>query len=323
MMRDRLPPLPLFRTFEAAARHLSFKQAADELCVTPAAVSQQIKALETHLGVPLFLRLTRALRLSEQGAAMLPSVQAAFGCLDEAVRRAGVVQTGGRLTVVAPPSFASHWLVPRLPAFHAAHPEIELHLASRADTVDSGGEAAVLATLDRPAGDEGCAMAIVYGAGHHAGCRVDALLAPELVPVCAPGLATAARPLHTPADLCRQVLIHSDIYGSTGRSGQPWGWPQWLQAAGVDTPVATPGRHFSDAMLAIEAALAGQGVALAARPMVAPSLAAGTLVAPFPVAIRSPYTYWLVARADVARRPAAVAFRQWVVAQAALDAISP
>jgi LysR family glycine cleavage system transcriptional activator len=141
--------------------------------------------------------------------------------------------------------------------------------------------------------------------------------------VCAPGLATADRPLRTPADLCRQVLIHSDIYGSTGRSGQPWGWPQWLQAAGVDTPVATPGRHFSDAMLAIEAALAGQGVALAARPMVAPSLAAGTLVAPFPVAIRSPYTYWLVARADVARRPAAVAFRQWVVAQAALDALSP
>lgn len=318
-MRDRLPPLLLFRTFEAAARHLSFKQAAAELCVTPAAVSQQIKALETHLGVPLFLRLTRALRLSEQGAAMLPSVQAAFGCLDEAVRRAGVLQTGGRLTVVAPPSFASHWLVPRLPDFHAAHPEVELHLASRADTVDPGGEAAVLAALDRPSGDEGCAMAIVYGAGHHPGFRVDALLTPELVPVCAPGLATPTRPLRTPADLCRQVLIHSDIYGHASRTGQGWGWPQWLQAAGVDTPVTTPGRHFSDAMLAIEAALAGQGVALAARPMVAPSLVAGALVAPFPVAIRSPYTYWLVAREDAARRPVAAAFRQWVLAQAEPD----
>jgi LysR family glycine cleavage system transcriptional activator len=319
--RDRLPPLALFRAFEAAARHLSFKKAAAELNVTPAAVSQQIKALENQLGVPLFLRLTRALCLTEQGQAMAPKVAEAFDSLAAAVRSvAAPASAGGLLTVTAPPSFASHWLMPRLPAFHAEQPGIELRLASSSDAVDQAGEAATLAALNLAPGEQGCELVVLYGLGAYPGFQVDRLLTPELVPVCAPAWLTPDHPLQQPNDLCRQTLIHDDTFGGAGRNGKSWGWAQWFSAAGVDQPVQTSGWRFSNAMLAIEAALAGQGVALAARPMVAAQLAAGTLVAPFPIAIRSPYTYWLVARADTARRPMVAAFRSWVLAQAGLPA---
>lgn len=322
-----LPPLPLLRTFEAAARQLSFKRAAEELHVTPAAVSQQMRSLEAQLGQPLFLRLTRALRLTEAGAALAPEVTRALQQLAEAVQRVNALadRPGGRLTVIAPPSFASHWLLPRLPGFHAGHPGIELRLASSSDSVDPRGDAAALAALGAAGRSERDAdasvVAILYGREPAAttGLHVERLLTPELLPVCAPGWL-AAHPLTRPAELCRQPLIHAEVHGRVNRAGIPWGWPQWLRAAGVRSPLSpTAGGHFANVLLAIEAALAGQGVALAPRPMIAALLDSGALVAPFGLGLPSPSSYWLVAREDVARRPAVRAFQAWVNAEASGD----
>jgi LysR family glycine cleavage system transcriptional activator len=312
-MSPRPPPLALLRTFEAAARHLSFKKAAAELHVTPAAISQQIKALEAALGVPLFQRLTRALRLSERGAAMLPPVQQGLACLSAAIR---LVQNRPRESVVlltAPPSFATHWLMPRLPDFYASHPGIEVQLSSSSTTVDRVGDSSALDALARADGDDRCALAILYGSGSYGGFRIDELMTPHYLPVCAPGLLAAARPaLHEPGDLLRQVLIHDEtLAGADG--GAAWGWAQWLAAAGVSGRSPGAGRRFSNTVLAIEAAVAGQGVALAARALVSAHLAAGTLVLPFDLPLASPSRYWLVGNENESERPAVAGFRQWLL----------
>lgn len=331
-----LPPLPLLRSFEVAARLLSFKQAAAELHVTPAAVSQQIKALEQQLGAPLFHRLTRALALTEAGQALLPELQAGLARIEVAVQRARAVAAGlaggGRgVTVIAPPSFAAHWLLPRLPDFHARHPDVALHLASSPAAVDDASAGRDPAALLRPAaGTEAVAgeavLAIVFGPGGYAGLREDLLLAPDYLPVCTPAWL-AAHPLASAADLTPALLIHDDtIAGPRGRgggSGPAWGWPQWLAAAGADAAHgarAAGGRRFSTGALAIQAALAGQGLALAARPLVAAHLAAGTLVAPFTLALPSPSRYHLLGQPDTAQQPAVAAFRAWLLEQAASPA---
>jgi LysR family glycine cleavage system transcriptional activator len=317
-MSDTLPPLALLRTFEVAARHLSFKKAAAELHVTPTAISQQIKSLENHLGVPLFLRLTRALRLSERGATLLPQVRAGLACLSSAVH--SVRGAGDVLRLKSPPSLASHWLIPRLADFYRAHPDIQLHLSSSSDSVEETGSVAALATLSRAPGDGRCELAIVYGTGHCARHRVDALLAPDYAPVCAPDFGGDLNPLRTPADLCHQVLLHDDTLARA--DGAPsWGWDDWLLRAGVACPSSPSGRHFSNAALVLQATLAGQGVALAALPLVAEHLAAGTLRQPFDMPIRSPYGYFLVSHEGTALRPAVVAFRQWLLAQSRAAAV--
>jgi LysR family transcriptional regulator, glycine cleavage system transcriptional activator len=316
-MTHRPPPLALLRTFEAAARHLSFKKAAAELHVTPAAVSQQMRTLEGRLGVQLFRRLTRALQLSERGAAMLPKVQEAFACLAEAMSAAQAPVGERAVIVTAPPSFATHWLIPRLPDFYAAHPGIEVRLSSTSATVDHAGDSSVLDALEAAAGDACCALAVLYGTGGY-GARfsVDELMAPEYLPVCAPRLLAAQPPITAPADLLRHVLIHDDTVGAGGDGGSAWGWAQWMGAARIEDRGDTSGRRFSNAVLAIEAALAGQGVALLARPLVAAQLAAGTLVVAFDLGIASPYRYFLVGNRSEAERPAVVEFRQWLLAQA-------
>jgi LysR family glycine cleavage system transcriptional activator len=307
----------LLRTFEVAARHLSFKKAAAELNVTPAAVSQQIKALEAHMGVHLFQRLTRALQLTERGAALLPGVQDGLACLVGAVDDVRVPAPGSVLLVAAPPLLSVQWLIPRLPAFYAAHPDIEVHLSSTSTAVDHGGDAAALDALDAAPDSDRSRLTIVYGTGPYARFRADALFNPAYVPVCAPGLATAAAPLRVPADLCSHVLIHDDTLRGAGNSGRhAWGWDQWLRAAGLVPPARHGSRRFSNAVLAVEAALRGQGVLLASRPLLAAHIAAGTLVVPFEAPIRSPYSYFLVAREGSAERPAVAAFRQWLLERA-------
>lgn len=307
----RLPPLGSLRAFEAAARHLSFKLAAEELCVTPAAISQQIKGLEDYLGVRLFVRLTRALAITPQGEAMLPRIRAGFDCLAAAVDSTRSVEEGG-LTVIAPPSFATRWLVPRLPAFAAAHPAVRLRLSSSSDSVDRRGRARHLSS---DAADPRLAeteLAIRYGAGDYPGYIVEPLFAPEWLPVCSPRLLTGAVPLLTPADLAAQVLIHDETIDQEGM--QP-GWREWLAAAGISGVDATRGPRFGNAVLAVEAALDAQGVALALRPLVENDLAAGRLVAPFATTLRSPYAYFLVTPRAVAERPSATAFRSWLLSQ--------
>jgi len=308
----RLPPLPALRAFEAAARHLSFKKAAEELHVTPAAISQQIKALESYLGVSLFRRLTRALEVTPSGLAMLPKIRESFECLAAAVettRRSG----DGPLTVTAPPSFASRWLVPRLPRFAAAHPEFELRLSSSADTVDRRGETVVFEAGEVDLRDAASEVAIRYGTGNYPGFRVEKIFAPDCVPVCSPRLPSVDRPLATPADLCRHALIHDE---TIDEETQQANWSVWLNAAGVGDIDAGRGPRFSNAVLAVEAALDGQGVALALRPLVEADIAAGRLIAPFAITVPSPYAYFLVMPEAVAHRLSVAAFRAWLLAEA-------
>ena len=183
-MNERLPPLNALRTFEAAARHLSFTKAAAELFVTQAAVSHQIKALEEHLGMPLFRRLNRALMLTDEGQALLPYVRDAFDQLAEGVRRLRQGQSSGVLTISVLPSLASTWLIPRLRDFQTRHPEIEVHMTATERLIDFAREPV----------DAG----IRYGLGHWPGLRVERLLSAEIIPVCSPalleGAASAAHP---------------------------------------------------------------------------------------------------------------------------------
>jgi len=308
----RLPPLASMRAFEAAARHLSFKKAAEELHVTPAAVSQQIKVLETYLGLSLFRRLTRALEITAQGEAMLPKIREGFECFAAAVDKVRV-PADGVLTVAAPPSFATRWLVPRLPHFAATHPEVELRLASSGSAVDRPGE---MRSLDDALPDMRTAdsvLAIRFGTGNYPGFAVDRIMQPAWVPVCSPRLPSAERPLTTPDDLRRHVLIHDETVNDEER--QP-GWREWLASAGVTGIDAGRGPRFSNSVLAVEAALDGQGVALTLRPLVESDIAAGRLIVPFAGSVASPYAYYLVMRKAIAARAPVAAFREWLLAEA-------
>jgi LysR family glycine cleavage system transcriptional activator len=305
----RLPPLAALRAFESAARHLSFKQAAVELHVTPAAISQQVKALEDYLGLSVFRRLTRALELTPTGIAMLPKVHAAFECLAEAVAATRQIDDGP-LTVAAPPSFASRWLVPRLPRFSSAHPEVELRISSAAEHID-GADGSVLCAPDpTDLRDASSRVTIRFGNGVYPGWRVDRIFSPDYVPICSPQLPSIERPLATPQDLSRHVLIHDETLGHDQRHAM---WAQWLDAAGVTLIDAHRGPRFSNAVLALDAALDGQGVALALRPLVEAEIAAGRLIIPFDIAMASPYAYFLVMPEQLSRRTSVAAFSAWLL----------
>ena len=308
----RLPPLSALRAFESASRHLSFKKAAEELHVTPAAISQQIKQLEGYLDVTLFRRLTRALELTERGEAMLPKIREGFACLAAAVETTR--QTAlGPLTVAAPPSFATRWLVPRLPRFSAAHPEVELRLTSTPDSVDRRGETAIFDAGPVDVRADASQVAIRYGTGSYPGYRVERIFSPGYLPVCSPSLPTAERPLNTPEDLRRHVLIHDETIEDEDTSAS---WDAWLKLAKVDNIDSQRGPRFSNAVLAVEAALEGQGVALALPPLVEADIAAGRLIVPFALAVPSPYAYYLVMPEVIAERPSVAAFRNWLLAEA-------
>jgi LysR family glycine cleavage system transcriptional activator len=291
-MERRLPSLNALLAFEAAARHRSFTRAGRELHVTQSAVSHQVRALEEELGLPLFERLPRALRLTPAGARVFAASREALDRLARGLRR--LPGRGRRsLTVSVLPSFAAAWLLPRLPRFRAAHPTVDLHLHTSQDLADlHAGEADV---------------AIRYGRARHRGLRSDRLLAEEVFPVCAPRLAGR---LGSPEDLRSQVLLHDEVRGAHG------GWAQWLDAAGARGVDPRRGVRFGDARLLVQAAGAGQGVALARSLLVEAELESGRLVRPFPLAIPSRYHYALVMPAAVARRPEVRAFREFVLAEA-------
>jgi LysR family glycine cleavage system transcriptional activator len=314
-MKSRLPPLHALRAFEAAARHLSFKKAAEELHVTPAAVSQQIKALEAHLGVALFRRLTRALELTDAGQAMLPKLQEGFDSLAAAVERTRRHAGGGVLSVCAPPSFAARWLMPRLQVFTTAHADIELRLATSQAMIDNkdaagaGGEPAGLR-------EDGHALEIRFGRGRYGRLHTERLFGVAFVAVCSPRLRAGKRPLVRPEDLRHHVLIHDDTIPDLDERPT---WAEWLRKAGVTTVDAGAGPHFSNSGLAIEAAIDGLGVALAPRPLVSADVAEGRLVLPFDIAVPSRYAYWLVCPQTALARPAAQSFREWLLAEAAKE----
>jgi len=309
-MPHRLPPLNALRAFEAAARHLSFKLAAEELAVTPTAISHQIRGLEAHLGCALFRRLTRALELTAQGAALLPKVREGLDSFAAAVAQVRALTPSARLLVVAPPSFASRWLVPRLQAFARRQPQVELHLAGSARMIDGGGPPGASPMEARAPRGEDPEVWIRYGTGHYPGFRAERMFVPEYTAVCSPALLRAKRPLRAPADLRYHLLIHDD---TIPLGAERPSWEAWLRAAGVADIDAAAGPHFTDSGLAIAAAVDGLGVALLSRPLVAGEIAAGRLVAPFDISISRDFAYYVVTRPEAAGQPAIEAFRAWLL----------
>ena len=243
-MSDHLP-LTALRTFEAAARHLSFRAAADELHVTPAAVSQQIKTLEELLGVKLFHRLHRGLALTASARAALVPLQEGFARLGDGLRLLKGTAESSRVNVWMAPAFAARWLLPRLERFVSEQPDTELWINASAELIDSATSRLELtAELMR---SEQIDLAIRFGHGNYPGCRVAHLMAAAVTPLCSPSLVSrATQPLRSPADLIHHTLLHDD----TPYEGRP-GWAQWFEAAGVDDVDARRGLHFNNLQLAM------------------------------------------------------------------------
>jgi LysR family glycine cleavage system transcriptional activator len=313
-MSYRLPPLNALRAFEAAARHLSFKKASDELSVTPTAISHQIHGLEDYLGFALFHRLTRALELTSEGQAMLPKVREGLECFAAAIESTQRHESGGRLLVTSPPVFASRWLISHLPGYTARHPEVQLHMTASPKMIDPPDALQVSGFETIDVRDDETELFIRFGRGRYPGCRVDRLFSPAYTAVCSPRLLTGMRPLNVPKDLRYHDLLHDD---TTPELMDRPTWAEWLLLAGVDGVDDNAGTHFSDSSLALAAVIDGLGIALASMPLVEAEVAAGRLVVPFDILVRRPQAYYLVIPEAVAERPVIRAFREWLRAEAA------
>jgi LysR family glycine cleavage system transcriptional activator len=316
---ERLPPLNALRAFVAAASHLSFATAARELHVTPAAISHQIKGLEEHLGLRLFRRLTRGLELTRAGQALFPKLREGFGRLSEALDEMRAIEEPGTLAVSAATSFATRWLAPRLHRFVAAHPELDVTINASTRLIDPKKDD--FASGDALSGSpmEDADIVVRFGTGAYPGFRVDKLLPVSVTPMCSPRLAEGknpgSHPLRVPADLRHHVLIHDNV---SFDDGGPL-WDAWLAKAGIDGFDTSRGLRFSHAMLALEAAAEGMGVALGMPVLAGPDLAAGRLVAPLKLSLPLKFAYYIVSDESAAERSDVAAFRNWLLAEAARD----
>ncbi|ETS32385.1 MULTISPECIES: transcriptional regulator GcvA [Photorhabdus] len=296
-MSKRLPPLNALRVFDAAARHLSFTKAAEELFVTQAAVSHQMKSLEDFLGLKLFRRRNRSLLLTEEGQSYYLDIKEIFTSINEATRKLQARSAKGALTVSLSPSFAIQWLVPRLSSFNLAYPGIDVRIQ------------AVNREEDKLADDVD--VAIFYGRGNWPGLRTDRLYAEYLLPVCAPSLLTGENPLKTPADLARHMLLHD----SSRRD-----WQAYIRQLDMQQQInVQQGPIFSHSAMVIQAAVHGQGIALANNVMARTEIDAGRLVCPFNDVLVSKNAFYLVCHDNQAELGKIAAFRQWVLAQAASE----
>ena len=309
----RLPPLNALRAFEAAARHLSFKKAAQELHVTAGAVSHQVKLLEDHLGVALFRRLTRALELTAEAQAMLPKVREGLDSLADAVDRLRAREDLSSLTVMAPPNFSARWLVPRLSRFTQRHPDLELHLVSRPAMIDGRENGSIVP--DEEGLEDTSLVMVRFGDGRYPGMVVDQLFSARYVPVCSPALLKGKHALKRPEDLRYHTLLHEDTVDPGVRPS----WAEWLQKAGVEGVDPNRGTHFHDASLALEAALEGMGVVLMLRPLVTVEIEAGRLVMPFDIAAETPYAFYLLVSEGGLQNRGVAAFREWLLSESAPD----
>jgi len=290
-----LPPLSALRAFESAARLMSFSKAADELNVTPAAISHQIHALEADLGVRLFNRLNRAVELTASGGVLLPGLTEAFAGIQASIGRLRAHNDTGTLTVTASPSLAAKWLVVRLHRFQERCAEVDVRISATDDVVD----------LTRGDFD----LAIRYGTGRYPGLDVELLLQNEVFPACSPALLQAGPPLRTPDDLRHHALIHDQ---AVERDPLVPTWSMWLKAAGVRDMPAISGLSVSTNHLALEAAIAGHGVVLAYSTIAAADLAAGRLVRLFSLALPDLFAYYIVTAPGALERPKVKAFRDWL-----------
>lgn len=295
------PPLNALRAFEAAARHLSMSAAAAELNVTPAAVSHQVKGLEDYLAIKLFHRLQRGLALTDAGEAYLPGLQEGFHKIRQATEAVFEQEVGGPLTVSTTPTFAAKWLVHRIEAFTQEHPEIQVLISASTSYVGFSPEE----------GDVG----IRFGSNNFPGCRVVKLFEEEVFPVCAPMLLEGENPIREPADLLHHTLLHH-VQHEIDKSYPSWA--TWLRSYGLKVDGDLPGPHISPHWMLLEAAAAGQGVAMAKATVVEADLVSGRLVRLFDDAVHVGQAYWLIAPEETADKPKIRTFRDWLVEEARL-----
>ena len=294
-MSRRLPPLNALRAFETAARHLSFSRAAEELHVTPAAISHQIKQLEESLGIQMFRRQGRSILLTEAGQAALPSLRDGFERLTLGVEAALSHGTRGTLSVTVAPSFAAKWLVPRLEAFAERHSDISVRISASMGLADfKSGEFDV---------------GIRFGGGDYPGLAAHKIFAEESTPLCSPALCAGGR-LQEPGDLQHFTLIHDD---SGPDQPAALDWQTWLRTAGAPQVDAKGGLRFDHADHALQAAIDGAGVVLGRVSLAARDIAEGRLVRPFDLTIPFPFAYYLVYPITMDGVPKVQAFAQWVI----------
>ena len=298
-MPRRLPPLNALRAFEAAARHLSFTKAAEELNVTQAAVSHQVKGLEERLGLPLFKRNNRSLLLTDAGQAYLPPLREAFDAI--AIATEGLQQRSGEgpLRISALNSLAAKWLMPRLPDFRARNPGIDVLIHTSDRLVDFARD--------------GIDVGIRYGRGAYAGVVCDYLMSDSCFPICSPKLLEdPEHPLRTPDDLRHHTLLNDDAPNVPGMPD----WRMWLRAARVRGLDPSHGIAYSDSAMLVQAAVEGQGVAIGRLSLAEFDLAAGRLVKPFDLEIPSQYSYYLAIPPANLELPKVKAFRTWIIEEA-------
>lgn len=298
-----IPPLNPLRTFEVAARHLSFARAADELFVTAAAVSHQIKVLESSLGIKLFSRNGGSLSLTDAGQAYLPAIQQAFRQVADATRRLHRHKGSRVLKINASPTFSVKWLRPRLEKFFRLYPEIDLKLSTSHHPIDFSRE-----DLD---------LVVRYGLGNYPGMRSEQAFPVEVIPVCSPRLLGKGPPVREPADLLAYTLLHD------GSDSTHPDWRAWFDHMGVTDADTTRGPTFWPSHLVIDAAIDGLGVALVKRAWVGRDLAEGRLVKLFDATLPVPYAYY-ISYPEAREQDALIrCFVDWVQAEAREDAQAP
>ena len=295
-MSDRLPPLTALRAFDAAARHMSFARAADELNVTPAALSFQIKSLEEHLGQPVFRRLNRAVELTEAGRTLAPGCADGFATLGRAWRAARRVADHHSLNITAGPAFTSKWLAPRLFEFAQENPDIELRFSASLRIMDFSRE-----EID---------VAIRFGQSSDEGLFSLSLIREWVTPMMAPALAEQ---VETPADLAKVPLLYQD---DTAFLKPPLNWDVWFDAAGVPAP-EPGGPRFSQADHAVNAALSGLGVILGRISLTEQHIRDGQLVMPFRLSLWTHADYRIVCPQGTETRPQVARFIDWIAGQTA------
>jgi LysR family glycine cleavage system transcriptional activator len=290
-MPSRLPPLSALPSFEAAARHLSFSRAAEELHVTHGAVSRAVRNLEDRLGVQLMIRATRSVRLTPIGASYVAEVRDVLEHL-AAATLAATGQSSGIVSVSTIDSFAARWLMPRLPRFRGAHDDIDVRVAMSERLTDFVSD--------------GIDIAIRCGGGQYPGLSSELLMKEDHFPVCSPKLLEGPYPLRTPADLAHHTLLH-DVFTVD--------WAIWLHNAGIDNVDPHRGPTFLSSDHAIQAAFRGEGVVLGRSALIADDLAAGRLVRPFELSLPAGFAYHVVYPPRALQRPNVKAFRDWLMAE--------
>jgi len=296
-MRRRLPSLNALKAFEATARQESFTKAAHELCVTQGAVSQQVKGLEAELGVRLFRRERQRLIITDAGRSYLEVVRDAFDRLGMGTERLLHREKSGILTITTSPNFAAKWLVQRLGRFSESHPGIDLRISASVQHVDFARE-----DID---------LAIRHGDGQWPGMDVTRLCTEELFPVCSPKLLSGSGPLRSPRDIKHHTLLHTNSTDD---------WANWLGKVGIDGVDFKHGIIFNQASMTIDAAVDGQGVALARTALASWDLLSRRLVRPFAQALEAPYAFWIVCPKSAADLPKISTFRSWLLKEAEDDA---